>query len=209
MDCLVVLGGKAPSTDLLRTQVECTDLHIAVDAGYHPFHRAHLSPDLVLGDMDSIDPGLLRPGQKMIELPDQEFTDLEKTLQYLANNHRLHRLVLLGADGGRLDHFLATLQVAASFDDKVSLEIITANEHFYRVTPHVVFDHRVDLKSIVSISLFSDCKGIIAHGFKWSIDNVSKNMPGIVSQSNLTTDPRPSVRVKQGVLYVIVNQSVG
>ena len=55
MRALIVLGGDAPGETLLREQAACADLTIAADRGLEAFVRCGLTPDAVLGDMDSID----------------------------------------------------------------------------------------------------------------------------------------------------------
>lgn len=57
MRTLIVLGGDAPKKELLRTCAEEADLTIAADRGLEAFDAAGVEPNLLIGDMDSIEPG--------------------------------------------------------------------------------------------------------------------------------------------------------
>ena len=60
MRALIVLGGDPPGAALLRRCARQADWTAAADSGLAAFHSAGLVPDFLLGDMDSVDPGVLR-----------------------------------------------------------------------------------------------------------------------------------------------------
>ena len=53
--CLLVLAGAPPSEDLLMWRMEDSDYLIAVDGGFSSFRHADKIPDLLIGDLDSLD----------------------------------------------------------------------------------------------------------------------------------------------------------
>ena len=59
MRALIVLGGEAPKPELLRACAKNADLTIAADSGLAAFAASGVVPDLLIGDMDSVDPALL------------------------------------------------------------------------------------------------------------------------------------------------------
>lgn len=110
MRALIVLGGDAPGEALLRTEIAKADFTIAADRGLEPFVRWGVMPDAVLGDMDSIDPGVLAAfvaagGQANILPRVKDDTDGVAALT-LALARGATQITFLGALGGRLDHAL-------------------------------------------------------------------------------------------------------
>lgn len=88
------------------------DLVLAVDAGWKSCERAGVTPDIAIGDFDSL--GFTPEGVEVISFSSvKNETDLE--LAYLeAHKRGARELYLYGVLGARLDHTLATLQVMAA-----------------------------------------------------------------------------------------------
>ena len=59
MHALIVLGGDAPDARLLERCMRSADLVLAADRGLEAFHFAGLTPDMLIGDMDSVAPEVL------------------------------------------------------------------------------------------------------------------------------------------------------
>ena len=110
MKVLIVLGGDTPGDALLREQTAGADWTIAADRGLEAFLRCGVTPDVVLGDMDSIDEAALRRfeasgGQAKILPRVKDDTDGVAALD-LALARGATEVVFVGALGGRLDHAL-------------------------------------------------------------------------------------------------------
>jgi len=111
---LIVLGGDAPSPQLLRSCVQEADWVVAADSGLAAFDAAGMMPDLLIGDMDSVDPDVLArfegrvPQRRLNCIKDD--TDGVDALD-VAIAHGADRITILGALGGRLDHALANVML--------------------------------------------------------------------------------------------------
>ncbi len=116
MRAIVVAGGSTDPAD--ATHLTDADLVVAADGGAAWPVASGRSPDVVVGDMDSIDPALLdqlERGGAAVELhpADKEASDLELALE-AAVRAGVSELTILGALGGpRLDHELANLLLLA------------------------------------------------------------------------------------------------
>ena len=112
MKAIVVAGGDAVATD--AALLSGADVVIAADSGAHWLDAWGHLPDLVIGDMDSIDPALLeRLVAKGIEVErhptDKDASDVELAVSRAVADGA-DQVVILGAIGGeRLDHQLANL----------------------------------------------------------------------------------------------------
>lgn len=114
-DSVLVVASGDPEE--IRT-VAPADLTIAADGGLALALALGVAVDVVVGDMDSVDPVTLDAAQatgvRVVRHPtDKDETDLELALGLAAAEapRRIH--VVVGA-GGRLDHAIANLAVLAS-----------------------------------------------------------------------------------------------
>lgn len=110
---LIVADGEKPSLVLLKRFIAAKETLIALDGAASWLLRLNITPDLVIGDMDSIDEKTLSK-LSFIKSLDQETNDLEKALQYLEQNG-LKDISLLGSFGKRADHFLTNIAIMARF----------------------------------------------------------------------------------------------
>ncbi len=117
MKAIVVAGGDAVAED--AAQLVGADLLIAADSGAEWLAGRGARPDLVIGDMDSIDPALLErlagEGVTIERHPaDKEASDAELAVDH-AFDAGADVVVIIGAlGGGRLDHELANLLLLAN-----------------------------------------------------------------------------------------------
>ncbi|MHC1679611.1 MAG: thiamine diphosphokinase [Candidatus Cryosericum sp.] len=118
MSTIVFAGGDPGSFSSLRT-VEVVDAFlVAVDRGLTVMSQLGLTPDLFVGDGDSVVPELLagldRERTRVVTLPAQkDVSDLEAAFDLLVTMERRGSVLVLAGLGGRLDHCLFNLQLAA------------------------------------------------------------------------------------------------
>ena len=108
---LLLCNGEPPSCNVLLA-ARVTGLLVAADGGANYAPALGLEPDLIIGDLDSVKPSILRRFTKtgIIRVRRQDNTDMEKALDYL-RGHDVGRVFLLGATGRRMDMTLANLTV--------------------------------------------------------------------------------------------------
>jgi thiamine pyrophosphokinase len=114
----IVLAGGDPVEPALRTRLPVADYVVAADSGLHAATVLELRVDRVVGDFDSVDPAELDAavarGAAVERHPvAKDATDLELAFRD-AVGHGAERVVLVGGDGGRLDHLLANVLLLAS-----------------------------------------------------------------------------------------------
>ncbi|MFM8237678.1 MAG: thiamine diphosphokinase [Actinomycetota bacterium] len=111
----VVLSGGEPPGSSLASRFVGDHLVVAADAGLHHAEILGLRVDLVVGDLDSVDPVRLAAAEAagaVVERHpvDKDATDLELALDAVCAR-AVERVTVVGAGGGRLDHLLANLAV--------------------------------------------------------------------------------------------------
>jgi thiamine pyrophosphokinase len=109
---VVVVAGGPPAAD--PPPLPAPDLVIAADSGLHHALALGLRVDVLVGDLDSVDPTLVGQAGRVERHPvDKDATDLELALD-LAMRHEPERVFVVASAGGRLDHALAGLLLLAN-----------------------------------------------------------------------------------------------
>lgn len=113
MKALLVSNGDIKDSNLLRKMEERVDFILAADGGANHCIGFGIMPDLIIGDLDSIESKILDEVKKndieTIKYPSKKnATDTEICLDYLVDNG-YEEIFLLGSIGSRLDHSLANI----------------------------------------------------------------------------------------------------
>ncbi len=113
MKCLIVSGGVSPRKADLLKHYKNADITIAVDGAADVFDRFVLSPNYIIGDIDTADPKtvskLESDGASIIKLQRaKNETDTEAAMNH-AIKAGADDIVILGATGRRMDHTLANI----------------------------------------------------------------------------------------------------
>ena len=116
MDTILLCGGHMEDAFVLGCIKKISpDCIIGVYRGLEFCYRNKIVPQYILGDFDSIDPEVIRWYRSQEEIPIREYkpekdaTDTRIGLE-LAIELGSDRIFLLGATGGRLDHYMGNLQ---------------------------------------------------------------------------------------------------
>lgn len=212
MKLLLVLAGDEPSSGLLRAEMTVADSTIAVDGGLNSFQQLDLTPDLLIGDLDSAK-NTASDTTQVVQQDSQETTDLQKSLDYIFQHYKPDQITLLGATGGRTDHLVNNLKICANIDpsikvviknDKVSSDSFNT-ETIVRVTPEQPNILSINTQSTLSLIHVSEFKGLYSQGLKWEIENANSDSP-IISQSNIVKMNDPQFRLDSGCVYLAVYQ---
>lgn len=204
MRALIVLGGDAPGETLLARCARESDLVIAADSGLAAFDASGVMPDLLVGDMDSVDPAVLsryegRVPQRRLS-PIKDDTDGVDAID-LAIARGAKEITLLGALGGRLDHALANVMLLVRSHRKgAHAQILTEAERIVRVCGEErLTNARGDTVSLLPLG---EARGITISGFFYPLEDATLTSDYPLGVSNVVTAQEASVRVGQGELIL-------
>ena len=115
-DKLMIVGGSDFSEELFYDVYDKESPIIAADGGANFLADQSISPDLIIGDLDSVSEQKIQnlETQKIIRISNQNTTDLEKVLF----NTQSPLTLGIGFLGSRIDHELAALSALAKFPHK-------------------------------------------------------------------------------------------
>jgi len=183
----ILLGGDLVRTPLLERQVAGTRV-IAADAGIAHAATLDLTPELWVGDFDSVPPRL---PPALAAVPRKTFpAEKDQTDGELAINAALERgataLVLAGAFGGaRADHAFLHLALALRLAEAGTEVVLTSGaQEGIPLLPGAAraFDYADG--TLFSILGFSDLSGLSVEGAKWPLAKVEVSFGSSLTLSN-------------------------
>ncbi|HOK19546.1 MAG TPA: thiamine diphosphokinase [Thermosynergistes sp.] len=207
---LLVAGGREPQKSWLQ---EAAKRHRvwAVDRGVESCMRAHVLPELVIGDSDSGSPKAWEwarsVGAEVHKFPrDKDLTDLQLALRQLASLGLPVTTLLCGGWGMRFDHAWSNL-FSLIWASKYGIEpgcICDEKEvlFFLRDGDHVELEFDVLPKAISLLSLSPVAEGVTADGVKWPLKDKTLFLDEPYAVSNVPLDERVAFGVKSGWLGV-------
>jgi thiamine pyrophosphokinase len=181
---------------------------LAADGGANHLARIGVRPNAVVGDLDSIRPGVRSwvGEERMVVRADQDFTDLHKTLEFAFEERNARQVIVLAATGGRLDHDLENLALLVRWASRGSLEL---RDERHRVVP-VIDETELATTPGQGISLMpvGRCERVFTRGLHWELRGEPLDLAGRTSVSNLSEGDRTAIRVEGGALLVFLSEPV-
>lgn len=202
MTTLLLCNGATPSRRLARRIARATDRLVVADGGANAALSLGLTPDLIIGDLDSISSAARRAfaGVRTLRVRRQDNTDMEKALDHIRAGAS-GRVIVLGATGRRIDMTLANLAVVWRYIPP--LDIVFADDGWHAVPFRGSRTFTAAAGSRVSLIPFGACKGITLRGLRFPLTDARLGV-GDVAVSNVVRSGRFSVTVERGRLLVVV-----
>lgn len=206
---VVFSGGPSDPVAVERAlQGHRTGRVIAADSGLAACLAAGLHPDVVVGDLDSVDQQQLAraraAGARVVVHPcDKDATDLELALS-LAAEDLPRRMVVIGSGGGRLDHLLAWAGVVGS-PDLAHIDV----EAWMGGTRLLPVHHRRTFGGVVGdvvslLALHGPATGVCTTGLRWALTGGTLDARHTLGVSNLLTASEVTIEVSSGVVTVVL-----
>ncbi|MBN8555341.1 MAG: thiamine diphosphokinase [Deltaproteobacteria bacterium] len=202
---LIAANGPTPNEKDFRSATLACDFLIAADGGLKHFHQFQILPDLVIGDLDSIDVDLLATYQKQTEIYkfpcDKNFTDLELAM-FEAEKRGAKSLEIYSWADERLDYSLNSLLAAASLRAKV--DFFSPNSQISILNyshPKFLFENSGKKLSIFPLSKSVSLK---TSGLRWEL-KWSKVGPETRSQSNQIAS-QGFIQLSSGSAFVLIEK---
>lgn len=203
---LVLAGGDAVQLPLPRP-LPRLDLVVAADGGYTTAALLGVPVDLLVGDLDSVQPDDLeaaRAGGTRIEQHpvDKDRTDLALALDAVVAVGPAE-VLLVGGHGGRLDHLLANVALlAAPAYGSLRLTALLGE-----AVVTVIRDRAALIGSsgeLVSLlSMHGPARGVTTTGLRFPLEHATLPVGSSQGVSNVFTGARATVTVTDGVLIAV------
>jgi thiamine pyrophosphokinase len=200
---LILANGKLPSKRLFQKFLASANWFICADGGANTAVRFGYTPDLIIGDLDSIEKETLAvfSNVDVKKLNDQNSTDLEKAL-IAAIRKKYKEIDVLGATGGRLDHAIGNLSALAKFSSKAHITFIDDWGKYIAIRHSLELN--LQIGTIISLLPISRCCEIVTKGLKWNLKNEFLELGVRESTSNVVISSPVNIKVKKGCLITFV-----
>lgn len=202
MKGVLFIGGAAPEYKTVEHELEDSEIIVAADSGFDSALKMGISPDIIIGDMDSIQSKSIfdsYPQGKIIRFSkDKDKTDTELGISYLIEK-KIDKIVIIGGGAGRMDHFLG---IVFLFDRVLSPDIwYTHSARFQKITGTT----KVSFMKGRIVSFFpvgrDECR-MKSKGLKWPLNNLVWNR-GDMGISNLAVDDPFYIEMIKGRLIMV------
>jgi thiamine pyrophosphokinase len=200
---VLVAGAPLVWTPALAAIAVAGEPLLAADSGADHLARLGLRASAVVGDLDSLSSAtrVWLGEAAMVPRPDQDRTDLDKTLAYAFDELGLHRMTVLAATGGRIDHELANLGLLARLGIGDGLRFASDHETLIAVRGELVL---VAVPGETwSFATFDPTVRVSVEGVEWPVENTPLHVSARPSVCNLAVDDRIRVHAEGGAVIVM------
>ena len=197
--CYIVGAGEVSG---LCLDIDEGDYVIAADGGYIHLQKAGATPDLVVGDFDSLDKELIHP-HIIRYAAEKDDTDMKLAVdEGMSRGYRV--FVIYGGMGGRLDHTLANIQLLSYIAKHGARGYLLGGGAAVTAVRDGTLSFKDSLKGIISIFCIGEqACGVYLKGLKYELDNAVISSDVSVGISNEFIGVNSTVCVENGTLIVL------
>ena len=202
---IIFVGGDSPHSSLSAHLPG--DAHvIAADSGWEHAVRMGLTPNDLVGDMDSIHPVHLEQARNLgacvIEHPrDKDFTDTEIALRRAVEAGCDHITVVSGG-GDRFDHLLSMVHAMSDINLPLVAYVGTTRIEFVRPSRDLVVAAG-PARTISLVPIGGDAIGVTTSGLRWNLEDDTLRSAASRGVSNEPTHESVTVSVAEGTVAVL------
>lgn len=199
-----ILVGAAEFTGKIDVYRE--DLVIAADGGYAALAEQGIVPDLLIGDLDSLDTEIPREIPLLRHPVEKDDTDMR--LAYLEGAARGYTdFIIYGGAGGRIDHTLANFSLMLEITEGGGSAVMVADSFdAYVISRGDIYLPARDGGSVSVFAIGGDAKGASIRGLKYSADDITLKESFALGVSNSFIGKEAKISVREGALLVIVGK---
>jgi len=167
---VILANGEFPKGKTPLQILKNNSFLICCDGAINNLLKTNIKPNLIIGDLDSINENLkTKFADILIKIADQNTNDLTKAINWCVENS-ITDVTIIGATGKREDHTIANISLLAKYIELLNVKIITDYGVFTPITKTTLFTS----KKGQQVSIFSlDCdKEISSKNLKYPLQNL-------------------------------------
>lgn len=209
MRAVIIAAGAINDPNRDRERIQAGDFIIAADGGAAYSRSFGIEPDVIIGDLDSLDQETIKHfRQRQVEIithpTAKDATDLELAIEH-ALQHEADEIIVLGALGERWDHSLGNIFLLANpAYPSIPIRMISGAVEIGLVRPsqtYQVSGARGDLVSLIPIG--GDALGITTSGLEYPLKNGRLLYGATRGISNTLITEQASISIHQGMLLCL------
>lgn len=206
---IIFANGNLNRPDLLKARLRSTDRIFCADGGTRHALALSLTPEAIIGDLDSLDPALVAQmeanGVTIHRHPARkDETDLELALR-LAIEESPDEIMLLTALGGRLDQMLANILVL-SRPEYASARLILVDGVYWAALLRdqqslTITGHPGDTLSLLPLT--PTVSRVTITGVEWPLTDKTLSLGSTLTLSNRLAETEARVEIGEGLVLVV------
>ena len=193
----ILLNGAEPA---IFPDLSIYDLVCAIDGAYNHFKSKNMEPDLVTGDFDSIH--TIPTTIEVINTPDQNFTDFDKTLSILKDRGYIN-IDVYGGSGKEHDHFLGNISTALKWKKHLKISFFDDFGKYFFIEESIVLTDVIGRN--ISLIPFPIAQGIFTEGLLYPIKNETLTFGKRIGARNIAINNEVHISFKDGELLVYIS----
>ena len=198
---LIIANGDPPKKKRLALLVKQASTVICADGGANTALKMGITPDAIVGDLDSIHAEALVKFRRLAIHEDRndETTDLEKAITWAIRSKYDH-ITVVGAFGKRLDHTVGNLGVLPKFFPDAIVTLVDDSGELCYVGREYSFE--AEKGDVVSLIPLNRCEGVSTSGLKYTLEGEVLELGVREGTSNVVVSSPVSIKVKKGHLLL-------
>lgn len=210
MKYLIVCGGEIDGDFAERLIMSSGfDVIIAADRGMDFLYEHKITPDIIVGDFDSVKNEALsyfkEKGMSDIHAlnPEKDDTDSECALQ-IALDHGADHIIIIGATGTRIDHVLGNISLLGkAMSEGKMAELLDTHNRIRMIDNELEIEKNKQYGKYVSIIPVCKNNKITLEGFKYPLKDYTFEGFNTLGISNEIVDDIAKITVNEGQYIVI------
>lgn len=206
MHVVIFAGGTVRAGQAVTAALARANMVIAADSGAVTALEYGYTPDLIVGDFDSLSEeeyARIAPASQIVRAPtEKDETDTELAVRQ-ALEHGAGEITLLGALGGaRFEHTVANLLLL--IDVQVPMRIVDGPTTCWLLRGPAcsrITGRKDDLLSLFPLT--ADATGIVTHGLYYTLHNATLRFGSPRGISNVLTQDEAEISLENGLLLLI------
>jgi len=201
--CLIITGGEVIDNKRLLKLVRESSYIICADRGAETAFKLSIRPDIILGDLDSINSEILKKMDvRIIDYPtDKDFTDTELAILH-AVDMGYNKIDVVNATGNRMDHVFSTFLLLYKYDT-IDIRIVGSHfEAFLLREDLKIFHQKGRILSIIPVG--DSLENIYLTGFKFPLIGQSVSVGDSLCVSNIIIEDEAEIKLSKGKAIIII-----
>lgn len=209
MKTVIISSGEIYDYNFCHDIVQSADRIICADGGTRHAINMKLTPDVIMGDMDSSAAQYIeyyrKKGVEVIQFPkDKDKTDTHLCVEFALTFST--EIVLLGATGSRIDHMIANISLLKlGIERNIPISMMDNKNHINMIRDSISLEGKKgDFFSLIPFT--EKVEGICTRGAHYELKDAEMELGDPYGVSNYFEDNTVEVSIKKGYLLVIKSE---
>ena len=207
-DAVLCLNGQFfNELEIFKSEVQFI---IAADGAANELIMNDINPDVIIGDLDSFNNknhqiyenfNMKDKAPCFIKIDEQDTNDFEKCLKWIIQQ-KLKNILIIGFQGGLLEHSVNNLSVLIKYMDKLNMTILENNRYSIPVSKSI--KTILTSEEIISIIPINDAN-LFTKGLRWNLNNESLTIGIREGARNITEMEEIEIILNSGKYLLFIN----